>query len=145
MVQGKVLVVHKGQSVAYKLQKDHPLFIGDMLVSGKRSRLNAKMHDKSVFSLSPYTKLVIDKSFYDPEKNERSSFLSLWFGRARFIVQKRLGKTDYKIKTLTSVCGLRDSDFALAVVPHEEKTSFIKKFLSLINPIRKAHAQVPKV
>ena len=45
MVQGDVLVVHKGQGVAYKLKKGSPLFAGDTLVTNERSRLNAKMND----------------------------------------------------------------------------------------------------
>ena len=140
MVQGEGLVIHKGESAAYKLKKDYPLFTGDMLVAKERSRLNARMHDKSVFALAPNSKMVIDKSIYDPEKNERSSLLGLLFGRARFIVAKISGKPNYTIKTPTAVCGVRGSDFALAVSPNADKTSSLQNYFSSLNLTKEALA-----
>ena len=68
MVQGNVVVIHKGQAEAYTLKNGHPLFVGDTLISGERSRLNAKMVDKSVFALAPVSKLVLDQQDSDAEK-----------------------------------------------------------------------------
>ena len=87
MVQGDVYVVHKGSSSAYLLKENLPLFVADTLVSGERSRLSAKMRDKSVFALAPNSKLVLDKSFYDPSKDERSSLLTLLFGKTSMILE----------------------------------------------------------
>ena len=117
MVQGEALVVHKGESVAYNLKKDIPLFTGDMLVTKEKSRVSVILNDQSGFALAPVSKLVIDKSIYDPEKKRRASRLSLWFGRARFMVAKISGKSEYKVRTPTAVCGVRGSDFAMAVTP----------------------------
>ncbi len=74
-IQGKVYVIHKGEKVAYLLKKKLPLFTGDTLITEKRSRVNAAMNDKSVFALAPLSKLVIDKSVYDAEKNTRNSLM----------------------------------------------------------------------
>ena len=147
MVQGEALVVHKGQSVAYKLKKGSPIFAGDMLVTKERSRLNAKMNDKSVIGLAPVSKLVIDKSVYDPKKNERSSFLSLMWGRARFIVSKLTkSKPNYQIKTPTAVCGVRGTDFAMAVTHEGAKfPSTHGKTSSKLNFISTAHAAGPVI
>ena len=131
MVQGEALVVHKGESVAYNLKKDIPLFTGDMLVTMEKSRVSVILQDQSVFALAPVSKLVLDKSIYDPEKKRRSSRLSLWFGRARFMVAKITGRSEYKVRTPTAVCGVRGSDFALAVTPGVVKTSSLPAFLCL--------------
>ncbi|MBW2615051.1 MAG: FecR domain-containing protein, partial [Deltaproteobacteria bacterium] len=113
--------------------------------TGKRSRVSVRLNDRSVFALAPVSKLVIDKSVYDPAKKKRSSLLSLWFGRARFVVAKIMGekKADYKVKTPTAVCGVRGSDFGLAVAPIEEKTSSLRNFFASLSPVSIAHAQAP--
>lgn len=142
MVQGEALVIHKGQSAAYKLKKGSPLFAGDTLITNERSRINAKMNDKSVIGLAPVSKLVLDKSVYDPQKDERSSFLSLLWGRARFIVSKITGKKpNYQVKTPTAVCGVRGTDFALAVTPAgEEFTASRKSSAPKVSLVSTAHA-----
>jgi hypothetical protein len=145
MVQGEALVVHKGKPFSYRLEKDFPVYTGDTLVTGKRSRVSVRLNDRSVFALAPVSKLVIDKSVYDPAKKKRSSRMSLWFGRARFVVAKIFGekKADYQVKTPTAVCGVRGSDFGLAVAPIEEQTSSLHKFFASLNPLSVAHAQAP--
>jgi FecR-like protein len=145
MVQGEALVVHKGRPFAYSLEKDFPVFTGDTLVTGKLSRVSVRLNDRSVFALAPVSKLVIDKSIYDPAKKKRSSLLSLWFGRARFVVAKIMGekKADYQVKTPTAVCGVRGSDFGLSVSPIEEKTASLRNFFASLSPVSIAHAQAP--
>jgi len=140
MVQGDALVVHKGQSVAYNLKKDIPLFTGDMLVTMEKARVSVILNDQSVFALAPVSKLVLDKSIYDPEKNRRASRISLWFGRARFMVAKISGKSEYKVRTPTAVCGVRGSDFAIAVTPGVVKTSSLPTFLCFLNMVNEAYA-----
>ena len=114
-------------------------------MTGKRSRVSVRLNDRSVFALAPVSKLVIDKSVYNPEKKKRSSFLSLWFGRARFVVAKIMGQkeADYKVKTPTAVCGVRGSDFGLSVSPVEGKTASLRNFFASLSPVSVAHAQAP--
>jgi hypothetical protein len=142
MVQGDVYVIHKDQPSAYRLDKDNPLFAEDTLVTSERSRLSESLNDKSVFSLAANSKLVLDQSVYDPVKDERSSVLSLLFGKARFIVTKISQREDYKVKTPTSVCGVRGSDFGIAVAPDVEKTTALQSLLSYVTPVREARAAV---
>jgi hypothetical protein len=141
MAQGEVYVFHKGSSSAYLLKENLPLFAADTLVSGDRSRVNVKMGDKSVFALAPNSKLVIDKSFYDPSKDERSSLLTLLFGKARLIVSKIRGNSQYEVRSPTAVCGIRGSDFGLSVSPDETKRSALSSGLFALLSTAKAHAQ----
>ena len=142
-VQGDVFVVHKGVNEAYPLAKESPLFTRDMLVTSDQSRVNVSLNDKSVFTLAANSKITIDESDYNPQKNERKSMLSLLFGRARFIVKKIMGKPSYQVKTVTAVCSVRGSDFALAVVPETIKLSASQRFLARIGLINVAHAKAP--
>lgn len=146
-IQGKVYVIHKGEKVAYVLKKKLPLFTGDTLITEKRSRVNAAMNDKSIFALAPLSKLVIDKSVYDAEKNTRNSLMSVLWGQVRFIADKVTGKPNFTVKTKTAVCGVRGSDFAISVGPAGENTSSISKrdFFTDLFLIREAHAFVPAV
>lgn len=141
--QGKAYVVHEGLKAAFPLPKGSPLFTNDTLVTGDRSRLSVSLNDKSVFTLAANSKLAIDESIYNPKKNERKSKLSLLFGRARFIVSKIAGKPSFQVKTPTAVCGVRGSDFALAVAPEAIKLSSTQSFFSKIGLVTEAHAQMP--
>jgi len=142
-VHGEVLVFHDGEKSAFRLKQDLPLYQGDTLVAMTRSRANIKLHDGSAFTLAPSSKMVIDKSVYNAEKEERSSFLKLMFGRARFFVAKLRGRTDYRVGTPTAVCGVRGSDFALAVFPYEKRSSWVQELFASLNPVPPAHAQDP--
>lgn len=114
-VQGKVIVMHANLEEGYWAKKRMPLFKGDIIVTQKKSRANFVMNDKSIISLSSNTKLTLTKSIYDEKKKRRSSFLGLSLGKARFIVSKLLSfkRREFKVKTVTAVCGVRGSDFII--------------------------------
>lgn len=143
-LKGKILVIHKGTKVAYELKKGQALFTGDMLISGEDSSIHAKLIDKSVFSLAPYSKMILDKFIYDPEKDSRDSFVSLLFGKARFIASKLIGSRDddFRVKTPTAYAGVRGSDFAISVVPVEELSASRSDWLKNLSLVSEAHAQV---
>lgn len=143
-LKGKILVIHKGTKVAYELKKGQALFTGDMLISGEDSSIHAKLIDKSVFSLAPYSKMILDKFIYDPEKDSRDSFVSLLFGKARFIASKLIGSRDddFRVKTPTAYAGVRGSDFAISVVPVEELSASRSDWLKKLSLVSEAHAQV---
>jgi hypothetical protein len=139
---GKVLVVHQGAKTAYVLKKGTLLFTGDTLISSEESSLYSKLKDKSEFTLAAYSKIVLDKSIYDPDKNSRDSLLRLMFGKARFIV-KTLSKKDqenYRVKTPTAILGVRGSDFALSVVPVDALSVSRWDWIEKLGLIGTAHA-----
>lgn len=139
---GQVLVFHPGDRKAYVLEKGTSLFTGDTLISAEKSSLYSKLNDKSEFTLAAYSKIVLDKSIYDPDKNSRDSLLSLMFGKARFIVEVLSKETqeDYKVKTPTAVLGVRGSDFALSVVPVDALTVSRSSWIEKLGLIGIAHA-----
>ena len=143
-VQGTVYVIHKDAKIAYRLKAKHPVFEGDTIITGIRSRINAAMDDQSVLAMAPSAKLTVTKLQYDKKKNVRSTVMGLFWGSARFIVKKLSGEPDYRVRTETAVCGVRGTDFAVSVAPAPKagKASAVDRVLALLNPVREAHAFV---
>jgi len=142
-IQGTAYVIHQNQMVAYTLKNNFLLYQNDTLVTGKRSRINAIMNDRSVLALAPHAKLVLTQIEYDPDTETRSTFMNLLWGSVRFIVQKVKGKPNFRVKTPTAVAGVRGTDFALSVTPISDEMSALERFLAAISPVREAHALVP--
>ncbi len=144
-VQGKVYVIHKDSKTAYKLKAKYPIFEGDTIITGSRSRINAAMQDQSVLAMAPNAKLVVSKLKYNKKNNSRSTIMGLFWGSARFIVKKLSGEPDYRVTTPTAVCGVRGTDFAMSIAPAPKvkTSSAANRFLAFLNPVREAHALVP--
>ena len=119
LVQGAVIFIPKGGYDAYYLDKSAPVAVhdGDTLITAKNSRVTLLMNDKSKLTLTPQSKMVIDKSLYDPATNRRDTKLRLLLGRLRAVVSRITGDTSYSIQTPTATAGVRGTDFALAVNP----------------------------
>ncbi len=140
VVQGEVVIIHAGGLSGYRAQKGIPLYTGDTIITLDTGRTKFKLNDGSILTLAPETKLVINRSVYDPEKKTRSSYIDLSLGKARFWVTKfsNFKRSVFKVKTPTAVCGVRGSDFiGIATVNRSEfialeKTLFV--VLSLAFP-----------
>ncbi len=115
-VSGKVAVIHINEKQGYWASAGNKLFKGDTLITMADAYAAFKLNDGSFMSLSPDTKLEITKSIYAPEKNSRSTFMSLIIGRTRFVVKKLVDArhSEFKVKTNTSVAGVRGSDFVIS-------------------------------
>lgn len=97
------------------------------MISQEQSKAQAKLNDGSFIALGPYSKIVFDKSVYDPSKPMRNSLLNLLFGKARFIVTKlaNFRSSPFTVRTPTAVAGVRGSDFAISVAPGSPLTTTI--------------------
>jgi hypothetical protein len=142
-VNGSVVTIHEQSQVAYPITEELPLFAGDMLISGQGSSIQAVLNDQSVFSLAPYSKMLLDRFLYDPDKESRNSLINLLFGKARFIASKLTGQrdNDFSVTTPTANLGVRGSDFALSVVPVDALSASRSSWLARIHLIREAYAQ----
>jgi len=142
-LEGDVYVMHKGESVAYRLANDSPLFNGDTIVTMTGSLVNALLNDKSVLALAANAKLSLNDIQFDSAKQERDSTVNLLWGKARFIVNKLAGsKARFGVSTPTSVCAVRGSDFAVAVGPEPQLTSWWQRLFDKFGFVSEAHAQI---
>ncbi|MBW1674246.1 MAG: FecR domain-containing protein [Deltaproteobacteria bacterium] len=115
VVQGNVVIIHKDMPRGYRAKKDLPLFKRDTIVTQEKGRIRFEMNDGSMLTMGSSTKLVIDRSVYDAKKKSRSSFFRLALGKARFWAKKLvdLRYSKFKVRTPTTVVGVRGSDFII--------------------------------
>lgn len=134
------VVVHGTETMCYRVEKDTPLFKGDTLITDDQGRLELIFADASRLSIAPGTTLVVNDFLFDNRGRQRSCFLSLPMGKARFWVKKLLEfrRSAFRVKTRTSIAGVRGSDFIVwvgvqftEVIALEQTTLAI---VSLVNP-----------
>jgi hypothetical protein len=65
--------------------------------------------------MAPNTTLEITEYLYQPEKKKRKGLLSLWAGKARFIVNDLVDFTqkDFEVRTQAGIAGTRGTDFVM--------------------------------
>lgn len=114
-VQGKVVLLHVDMSAGYLAEEGLPLFKGDTIITQKHANIRFALNDGSILSLASQTKLVLKRSTYDPDKRNRTSFIRMAVGRARFWVKKLMDfkYASFTVKTDTAVIGVRGSDFVI--------------------------------
>jgi hypothetical protein len=129
LTQGKVVVVHQGIPSGFIANSKIPLFKGDTLYTDEKARARFKLNDGSIMTISSLTKLTINKSIYDPQKKQRTSFLSLTLGKARFMVTKLLKfqKSTFAVKSGTFVAGVRGSDFIITQTDEKTEITTLEK------------------
>lgn len=114
-VSGQAVVLHAEPGIGYRAEKNLDLYKNDTLITLDDGQMGFTLNDGSFLSLAPRTRLQINKSVYAPGQKTRSSFMDMGFGKARFVVQKLLDAkhSEFKVKTKTSVAGVRGSDFVI--------------------------------
>ena len=135
LAQGEVVIIHADELRGYQARKDLQLYTGDTIVTLETGRTRFKLNDGSTLTLAPETKLVINRSVYDPAKKSRSSFMGMSVGKARFWVTKfsNFKRSVFKVKTPTAICGVRGSEFTAVVTAYRsEFTALEKTFLEIL-------------
>ncbi|WP_417911621.1 FecR family protein [Candidatus Electronema sp. TJ] len=125
-VQGAALIIYEGGTESFRLDQSlpAPVFSGDTLITEKDSRVTLLMQDNSLLTLSPQSKLVLDKAIFKPESGKRDTRLQLLLGRLRAVVSKVTGEDNaFIIQTPTAAAGVRGTDFAVAVAPSPRQPS----------------------
>ena len=119
LVQGKVTIIHADMLHGYWAKKDLPLFKGDTIVTFEKGRIRFRLNDESIMTMASNTKLIINRSVYDPKRKSRSSFLGLDLGKVRFYVKEffEFSRSEFKVKTPTAITGVRGSDFIVRSTP----------------------------
>ncbi|MEJ2096931.1 MAG: FecR domain-containing protein [Deltaproteobacteria bacterium] len=117
VVVGEAVIIHGDGLKGYAAERGLHLYAGDALITLESAKLRFRLNDGSILSMASETKMTLNKSVYQKKTKERSSFLSMVFGKARFFVVKLLDykRSEFRVKTPTAVCGVRGSDFILEV------------------------------
>jgi hypothetical protein len=128
-VEGQVVIIHPRELSGYLAEKDLPLFTGDTIVALEAGRITFMLNDGSTLALASETKLVINRSVFDPAKKSRSSYVSMSLGKARFWVRKLADfkRSAFNVKTPTATCGIRGSDFLVSVTANRTEITALGK------------------
>jgi hypothetical protein len=115
LVQGQAVIIHTGQPKGFYARNNQLLFKDDTLITLNRGRIRIQLTDESIITLASGTKLVLNKSVYDPDNKARSSFVGMDKGKARFLIKKlvEFKQSEFKVKTKTAVAGVRGSEFMI--------------------------------
>jgi hypothetical protein len=113
--RGEVVLIHAQENLGYSASTETPIFMQDTVITQENSRAVLQFLDKSTLSIAASTRLVINRAVYDPENQDRSTFLGLPMGKIRFLIKKLPGfsRSEFKVKTKTVVAGVRGSDFVI--------------------------------
>lgn len=116
---GKVLLIHSSDTLGYWTEKDLPLYMKDTIITPEGGLALLQFLDESTISVAEDSELIINRFIFDPDKFDRSTFLNLNTGKARFWVKKLKGYTrsEFKVKTKTLIAGVRGSDFVIEAGP----------------------------
>ena len=114
-LKGSVRVEREGKSLQVKV--GDAIHLQDKLQTGPDSRAEILFVDESRVRLAPDTTLEITEYLFDPDNKKRQSLLSLWSGKARFMVTKFADyvQKGFEVRTPEGTAGVRGTDFIIEV------------------------------
>ena len=111
-------VVHlEREGKAWQVQVGEDVQLHDLFKTEQDSRAEILFVDDSRVRIAPGTNLEITEYLYKPEQKKRKSTLSLWSGKARFIVNELVDfvQKDFEVQTPSGTAGVRGTDFIVEV------------------------------
>jgi len=113
---GRVVLIHTADTYGYWAENELPLFMKDRVVTPEEGLAFLQFLDESTISVAEDSELIINRFIFDPDKFDRSTFINLKSGKARFWVKKIEGYTrsEFKIKAKTMVAGVRGTNIVIA-------------------------------
>ena len=111
-------VVHlEREGKTWQVQVGEDVQLHDLFKTEQDSRAEILFVDDSRVRIAPGTNLEITEYLYKPEQKKRKSTLSLWSGKARFIVNELVDfvQKDFEVQTPSGTAGVRGTDFIVEV------------------------------
>ena len=115
-VSGQAVLIHKDGGKGYWVREGLDLFENDTVVTLADGHVAFRLADGSFVTLAQDSRMTISKSVYSPEKTTRTTFIDMIKGKSRFVVKSfvEARRSEFKVKTATSVAGVRGSDFIIS-------------------------------
>ena len=124
-VRGEVLVFHRDQAVAYRIQTGLPLYQGDTIWSRETGWILCALVDDSQIALMPQTALRITNSYYNSTRKTVDLFLHLEQGSARFKLMPRTDFSSYEFTVETQTASIKAGRGDFIVEADPEATQII--------------------
>ena len=93
-----------------------PVAQDELLETYSEAAMLVEFLDKTVLTLGPYARLVVDTFVYDPKSGEGTSVIKLAVGTFRFI-SGRIPHDGVRIVTPSTILGIRGSEAVISVSP----------------------------
>jgi hypothetical protein len=105
--------VKYGKGEFTKLLKGSQLKVGALIKTGRKSRIEIKLADRSVIRLGSKSSLTLQQAHFSGADSKNVA-ARLWRGKAYAVVSKLVGrKSSFEIKTSTAVAGVRGTAFRI--------------------------------
>jgi hypothetical protein len=134
-MQGEVVITKAGAAAT------QPLKIGDIVGSGDKietmdnGKVEIKVDNGNTVNLTPNSQIVLSRLASDPATGEYENLMESKFGKMRaFVAAKVTGKSIFKIKTPTAICGARGTVFYLLISGNQTQVFVADGSVDFSNP-----------
>ena len=119
-VEGNVDLLKKGQLPATPAKLNDEVESGDILRTKSLSKAQITFVDDSVLTISPGSRIAIEKYMVDAAKGKRNAVLKLFSGVALVVVTKTFQseQPNFVVKTHTAIMGIRDTEVGIRLHPN---------------------------
>jgi hypothetical protein len=113
------------------LKSDGPIYPGDEIRTGKKSRLEILLADKSVVRLGSKSSMLFDKAMFQEGQGPRQFSGKLTGGQAYALVTKTEGSdSSFQITTSNAVAGVRGTAFR--VDSNQDKSTVVRVYTGAV-------------
>ena len=128
ILDGKATLFKKGITKVQSLSKGDFLSEGDRVTTGKKSRMELKLPDKSFIRFDEHTTFELKSIDFDKKRKERNIKVNMVLGKTWANVSKLFGgKRRFAILTKMAVAGVRGTVYRLNV--EEDNSVLIKVYI----------------
>ncbi|MFH1594984.1 MAG: FecR family protein, partial [Pseudomonadota bacterium] len=120
-VQGRVDLLKGGKLPATPVKVGDGVEEGDVLRAKSLSKAQITFVDQTTLTMSPESRIAIEKFMFDGAKGKRNAVLQMFQGLALFVVSKihQTEQPDFVVKTHTAIMGIRGTEVGIRLQPNE--------------------------
>lgn len=133
-IEGRVDVARVGSDVATPLREGDPIAVGDAVRTKSNSKTEVTFNDKSMLRLAQNTRIEVRDYVLDADNNRKTAEIMVDRGRARTIIEKMPGLTDFNISTPNAKGTVRGSDVYTSFQAGSSNMLVAEGSLSIMNP-----------
>jgi hypothetical protein len=122
-VQGRVDLLKGGKLPANPVKVGDAVAEGDVLRAKSLSKAQITFVDNTTLTMSPESRIAIEKYMFDPAKGKRSAVVQLFQGMVLAVVSKiyQTEQPDFVVKTHTAIMGIRGTEVGIRLAPNSSQ------------------------
>ncbi|MCX5679888.1 MAG: FecR family protein [Candidatus Omnitrophica bacterium] len=133
-IEGRVDVAGQGSSIATPLREGDPISAGDAIRTKSNSKAEVTFNDKSMLRLAQNTRIEVKDYVLDTNNKRKTAEIMVDRGRARTIIEKMPGLTEFNISTPNAKGTVHGSDIYTSFQAGSSSMLVAEGQLSIINP-----------